>query len=255
MRHHRVVEVFDRTDEADAAHHRGLRADIDGVAADIDVGVVDRLHHLRQRQAVGDQLVEIDLQFVGLGLAAPAHDVDHARHGTEAALQHPVLQRLEIEHAVVRRSLEAVAKNFADRADRRDRWLHTARQRRELRQPVQHLLQRLLVGIVERELQFDVGQPVQRDGADGAQILDAGNAGFDRDRDVALDFLRREPRALRHDVDHRRGRIGIGLDVELLERQQSADEHGNEHAHHQVAALDGDGDEAIHSDKRFRQQG
>ena len=110
LRHHGVVEVVDRADQADAAHHGGLRADIDGVAADIDVGIGDGLQHLRQRQPVGDQLVEIDLQFVGLGLAAPAGDVDDAGHGAETALQHPVLQRLEVEHAVVRRAFQAVTK-------------------------------------------------------------------------------------------------------------------------------------------------
>ena len=229
LRHHGVGKIVDRADQADAAHHGGLRADVDGVAADIDVGIADGLQHLRQRQAVGDQLVEIDLQLVGLGLAAPAGDVDHAGHGAEAALQHPVLQRLEVEHAVVRRPVQAVAKDFADRAERRDGRLHVAGQRRQLRQPVQHLLQRLVIGVVERELQFDVGQSVQRDGADRAQVLDAGDLGLDRDRDVAFDLFRRQSRTLRHDVDHRRGRIGIGLDVELLERDQAADHHGDEH--------------------------
>ena len=130
LRHHGVVEVVDRADQADAAHHGGLRADVDGVAADIDVGVGDRLQHLRQRQPVGDQSVEIDLQFVGLGLAAPAGDVDDAGHGAEAALQHPVLQRLEVEHAVVRRAFQAIAKNLAGRTERRDARLRIARQRR-----------------------------------------------------------------------------------------------------------------------------
>ena len=36
----------------------------------------------------------------------------------DEALQHPVLQRLQIEHAVVRRPLQAVAVDFADRAER-----------------------------------------------------------------------------------------------------------------------------------------
>ena len=115
LRDHGVGEVVDRADQADAAHHGGLRADIDGIAADIDVGIADGLQQLRQRQAVGDQLVEIDLQLIGLGLAAPAGDVDHAGHGAEAALQHPVLQRLEVEHAVVRRPDQPVAVDFADR--------------------------------------------------------------------------------------------------------------------------------------------
>ena len=252
LRHHGVVEVVDRADQADAAHHGGLRADVDGVAADIDVGVGNGLQHLRQRQPVGDQLVEIDLQLVGLGLAAPAGDVDDAGHGAETALQHPVLQRLEVEHAVIRRAFQAVTKNLAGRTERRDGRLRIARQRRKLRQPVQHLLQRLFIGVIERELQFDVGQSVQRDGADGAQVLDAGDLGLDRDRDVAFDLFRRQARTLRHDVDHRRGRIGIGLDVELLERDQAADQHGDEHADHQIAAADCEGDQAIHSDRSFQ---
>ena len=191
LRHHGIGEIVDRADQADAAHHRGLRADIDGVAADIDVGIADRLQQLRQRQAVGDQLVEVDLQLIGLGPAAPAGDVDHAGHGAEAALQHPVLQRLQVQHAVVRRPRQPVAVDFADGAERRNSRLHVAGQRRHLRQPVQHLLQRLVIGVVERELQFDVGQAVQRDGPDGAQVLDAGDLGLDRNGDVALDFLRR----------------------------------------------------------------
>ena len=123
--------------------------DIDGVAADIDVAVVQRLQQLRQRQPVGDQLVEIDLQLEGLGLAAPAGDVDDARHRAEAPLQHPVLQGLEIEHAVAGRPDQPVAVDFADRADRRNLRLHVVRQRRQLRQPVEHLLQRFVVGEVE----------------------------------------------------------------------------------------------------------
>ena len=72
LRHHGVGEIVDRTDQADAAHHGGLAADVDGIAADIDVGIADRLQQLRQRQAIGDQLVEIDLQLIGLGLRRPS---------------------------------------------------------------------------------------------------------------------------------------------------------------------------------------
>src|SRR4051812_29452650 len=114
LRDHGAGEVVDRADQPDAAYHGGLRADIDGIAADIDVGIADGLQQLRQRQAIGYQLVEIDLQLVGPGLAAPAGDVDHAGHGAEAALQYPVLQRLEVERAVVRRALQPVAVDLAN---------------------------------------------------------------------------------------------------------------------------------------------
>ena len=246
LRHHGAGKIVDRADQADAAHHGGLRADVDGVATDIDVGIAHRQQQLRQRQAIGDQLVEIDLQLVGLGLAAPAGDIDHAGHGAEAALQHPVLQRLQVEHAVVRRPDQPVAVDFTDGAERRDPRLHVAGQGRHLRQPVQHLLQRLVIGVVERKLQFDVRQSVQRNGAHRAQVLDARDLGFDRDGDVAFDLFRRQSRALRHDVDHRRRRVGIGLDIELLERDQAADHHDGEKTYHQITVADCNGDKAIH---------
>src|SRR5258708_1959267 len=53
--------VVDGADQPAAAHHAGVGSHVPCVAADIDVGVVNRLQQLRQRQAVGDQLVEIDL--------------------------------------------------------------------------------------------------------------------------------------------------------------------------------------------------
>src|SRR4029077_19567287 len=83
---HGVGQVVDRTDQTDAAHDRRLRADVEGVAADIDVRIADCLHELRQCQPVGDQLVEIDLKFVGLGPSAPAGDVDHAGYRLESAI-------------------------------------------------------------------------------------------------------------------------------------------------------------------------
>src|SRR5436853_273070 len=79
-----------------------------------------------RRHAVGNQLVEIDLELRGLGLAAPAGHVDRPGDGTEAALQHPVLQRLEVKHAVIRRTLQPVAVDFTDRADRRNARLYVA---------------------------------------------------------------------------------------------------------------------------------
>ncbi len=252
---HGVGEIVDRADQPDAAHHGRLAADIDGVAADVDVGIADRLQQLRQGQPIGDQLVEIDLNLIGLGLAAPAGDVDHAGDRTEAALQHPVLQRLQVHHAVVGRPHQPVAEDFTDGAERGNLRLHVAGQRPQLAQAVEHLLQGFIIGVVERELQFDVGQAVQRNGADGAQVLDAGELRLDRNGDVALDLLGRQTRALGHDVDHRRGRIRIGLDVQLLERDQSPDEHRRKKAEHQEAATDRQGNDTIHSGRIFPRRG
>ena len=130
---HGVGDVIGRVDQPDAAHHCCLWTEIHRLAADIDIGVVQRRQHLRNGQAVMQQLVLVDVDFIGLGLAAPAGDVDHARHRLEATLQHPVLDRFEVGHGVAGRPHHAIAQDLADRTFRRDLWHDVVRQRRQLR--------------------------------------------------------------------------------------------------------------------------
>src|SRR5579863_7057171 len=107
-------------DEPDAAHDRDLRSKIDRLSPDIDVAVVKGLQHLRQGDAVLDQAIEIDGDIIGFGLPAPSGDVDHAGQGLEPALEYPVLYGLEVGEAVAGRADDPIAKDFADRALRRD---------------------------------------------------------------------------------------------------------------------------------------
>jgi hypothetical protein len=158
----------------------------------------------------------------------------------------PVLQRLEIEHAVAGRADQPIADDLADRAHRRDLRLRAVRQRGDLRQSIEHLLQRLLVGEVERELQLHVREAVKRDGADRGELGQPGGLGLDRDRDVTLDFLGGEAGALRDHVHHRRGGVGIGLDIELAERDDAAHEHHHEQHDHEDAMLQRERDDRIH---------
>jgi hypothetical protein len=51
--------------------------------------------------------------------------------------------------------------------------LHVVGELRQLRQAIEHLLQRLVIGVVEGELQLYVGQPIEGYRADRAQIADA----------------------------------------------------------------------------------
>ena len=110
-----------------------------------------------------------------------------------------------------------IAVDLADRAPGRDLRLHAVGQRRQLREAVDHPLLRLLVGEVVGELQLDVRQAEQRNGADGRDVGNAGHLHLDRDGDVALHLLGRQAGALGDDVDERRHRIRVGLDVELEE--------------------------------------
>ena len=221
-RQHGVADVGHGADLADAADYRRLRAEIDRVGADIDVGAVQRVEHLLQREAVGQEPVEADSDVECLALAAPARDVDHARHRLEPAQQDPVLDGLEVGHAVARRADHAVAEDLADRAGRREEGLRAVGQRSELRQAVDHELRGFAVAEVVAELHLHVAEAGQRDGADRRDEGNSRHLHFDRYRDVALDLLRRLAGVLRHDVDHRRNRVGIGLDVQLLVGKQAA---------------------------------
>ena len=105
-------------DQADAAHDRRLRSDIDGLAADVDVAVAQCLQHLRQCDAVVLQAVLVDVDIVGAGLAAPAGHIDDTRYRLEAPLQHPVLESLEVGDRVAGRPDHPVAVDLADRTGR-----------------------------------------------------------------------------------------------------------------------------------------
>src|SRR5262249_42075728 len=55
-RQHRIPDIGHRADESNAAHDRGLLADVDGIAAHIDVTVGQGLQNLRKCEAKGDEL-------------------------------------------------------------------------------------------------------------------------------------------------------------------------------------------------------
>ena len=117
---HGVGKLIGGMDQPHAPDNGGLRAEVDGLAAHIDVAVVNDGQNLRQGQAIGDELVLIDIDVIGLGLAAPSRDVDDARHGLEAALQHPILERLQIGDRIAGRADHAIAIDLAYRAFRGD---------------------------------------------------------------------------------------------------------------------------------------
>ena len=116
LRHHDVANILKRPHDAEAAYVDRLLADRDGTTAHIGVAVRDRGHDLRQRQAVGHHLVEVDLGLEFLGFAAEHGDVGHAGHDPQLALDHPVLQRLQLDQIHVGRTFELISEDFADAA-------------------------------------------------------------------------------------------------------------------------------------------
>ena len=229
---HDVADIVHRGDDADAADVDRLFADRDGAAADIGIAGRDRGHDLRQRQPVGHHAVEVDLGLEFLGFAAEHRDVGNPGHDAQLAFDHPVLQRLQLHHVHAGRPDQLVAEDLADAAGGRDHRQHACRQYRVL-QPVEGLLAHEMIVAAVFELQADEAEPVDGVGADELQSRGRGDRDLDRDRDVALDLLRRLARLLGDDLDDRRRRVGIGLDVQHQERNVAEAEKGRERDHHQ----------------------
>ena len=83
------------------------------------------------------------------------------------------------------------------------------------------------------ELQTDEAEPVDGVGADELQAWRAGDRDLDRDRDVALDFLGGLTLLLGDDLDDRRRRVGVGLDVQRQEGNEAETEKRRERDHNQ----------------------
>src|ERR1700722_1863297 len=242
----RAADLVDRMNQTHAPHHRRLRAEIHRLAADIDVGIAESSQYLRDRQSVAHQLALVDGNIVGLSLAAPSGHVDDAGNRLETALQYPVLQRFQVGHRVVGRPCQPITENLTDRTGGRNLRLRAVRQSPKLRQPVDDPLLCLLVLEIVGELHLDVGKPEQGDGADGLHVGDAGPLNFHRDGDVALDLLRGLARALRHYIDERRHRVGIGLDVEGKKTRRTGDQHHHQHDDDQHALTESEADDGVH---------
>ena len=224
---HDIVHVLDRGQDAKAAHVHRLLAERNSAAADVGIAGADRRDDLRQGQIEGAHAVEIDLGLEFLGLAAEHEHVGDAGHKAQPALHHPVLDGAELDQVHVGRPDELVAEDFADGAGRRDDRLHAGRQIHVL-QPVQRLLAHEIVVAAVVELQPDEAQREHRVGADEFQPGRTGDRDLDRDRNVALDLLRRLAGVLGDDLDDRRRRIGIGLDVHRVERAEANSEERRE---------------------------
>src|ERR1019366_8851227 len=206
-----------RTNKTNTANDGELGTNVDRVAADIDVAVIQYLQDLRQRQPVRIKSVQVDIDVEGFALASPAGYVDDSRHGTKPAREYPFLKGFEIRDAVVRWARKPVAIDFSDRTSWRYRRLRLVGQRRQLAEPVQHPLFGLFISQVIGELQLHIGESEQRNRPHRSQIGNGRDRSLDGYRNIALDLLGGLAGALGDDIDKRWHRIRIGYDVQLNE--------------------------------------
>ena len=223
-----------------------MLAEVQRLSADVQIVVVERLDDLRQGEAGVVEPLEVDAHVVGLALAAPAVDVDDARHRLEAPFELPIFNRSQVGHRIALRSDDPVSENLADRAPWRYLRIDSLWQRRQLGELVDRRLLRLVIGDVISELQLDVRKAEQRNRADRRNVGNPRHLDFQRDGDVALHLFRRLARVLCDDVDKGRDRIRIGLDVEAQKADQSGGADEDEQRDHQRLLLQREGDDAVH---------
>ena len=87
----RVLDVLDRLDIAQAAHHKFDLAHFDKSAAHIVVAALQSRAHFRQGNVVGQQFVGIDLDLILLDVAADGSHFGHTGHAHQFIAQKPVL--------------------------------------------------------------------------------------------------------------------------------------------------------------------
>ncbi len=249
----RVADVVHGPDEAKSANDRRLRPDVQGLAADIDIGVVERLQHLWKREPVAQEFVLVDGDVVGFRLPAPTGHVDHAGHCLEAAFENPVLDRLQIGDRITRRTLEPIPVDLSDRTLRRNLRLRPVGKLRQLGQPVGDPLLGLVIGEIVGELNLDVGKTEQGDGADRRDVGNSCHLNFDGHGDVAFDLLGGLSLALGDDFDQGRNGVWIRLDVQFEKADDARAKEQQQENHDKNSLPESESDDRTHGAPiRFR---
>ena len=231
-RQHLVHRIQAAAKEADTPRRHGDLALGDVVAADGGVGVGQRRLELGQRDAVAAEAVGVGLHLVAPDRAAKAGQVHDPRHSPKLALEHPVLQRLDIVERVdffagsILGDFQDIAEDFPGGRLGRDDRSHVGGQRLGDRgNAVDHFLPGRVVGEVAAVVpgHLEVGEAEERLAIDFLQARHAGERHFQRDGDLPLDLLGRRAGKEREHFDDRRRRVGVGLDVDVLEGIEADD--------------------------------
>ena len=207
-----VLDVVHVAQQAHAANGVRLLAHDQPLPADVHVRALDAVRQLVELHAVSPQAEGVDVHVVLLGLAAEADDVDDARHLLELALEDPVLGGLEVPQRIALAD-DAISEDLPDGVPRREHRLHRRRELHELH-AVDDFLPRLSVADGPGEVALDVAEPEERLRPNVVERRHPGEADLEGHGHVALDLLGAPAVGLGDDLDHRRDRVGVGLDVQ-----------------------------------------
>ncbi len=212
--------------ETDASDVHGLLADIDRASAHIGIGVADRGQNLRKGDVVGVEFVEVDLDLVFFGGAAPGVDLNDAFDRQQAALHHPVLDGAKIGQPDMGRPNDLITIDLAHQARALNLRRYAVGQADILLQAERRLREGKIVVDAVFEDDADERQPIERRRADDVDAGRGRKPDLHRDGVVALHLLGGLACGLGGDFQDHRRRVRIGLDVQLGERHEAgADEH------------------------------
>ena len=194
------IQFAAAVEQPDTADVHGLLADSDLASAHIDIGVAECADDLRNRNVVGVELVQIDLDIVLLGGAAPRVHGNDPRNSEQAAGDDPVLYGTQVGQPEVRRTDYLVAIDLTDQARALDIGLYTVRKADVLLQAQR----RPRIGGVIIDAPFerdaDERQPIERGRADIDDSRSLVETNFHGDRVVTLHLLSREAGRLGGDL-------------------------------------------------------
>ena len=176
-------------DQPDSPHHRRLRSEVHGLAANVDIAIVDDLQHLGQRQPIIHEFALVDSHVVGFGLSAPASDINDAGYRLETPFEYPVLDGLQIGDGIARRADNAITVDLPDRARGRYLRLRAIGQRRQLGKLVDRPLLCLPISEIVGKAYLYVGEAEKGDRPHAGDMRNAGHLDFYGNGDIALDFF------------------------------------------------------------------
>ncbi len=238
----RVFDVARRLDQAEPADRQRVLTPGHVAAPRVRVARRGRVEDLLQREVVGTQPVRVDLDLVLLDAAAPRVDACNTGHLPELTLEHPVLQRLELDEGH-RRGLEGVAVDLADDAGQRSEGRLGVGRNVRLPDAFEHLLPSPIVVGAVREHRADVGQPEDRNRPQKRQPGDPVQLLLDRDREMPLHLLGRMARPERDHVHLDVGDVRVGLDGKAIERDDPAGRKEEHERERDEALVEREGDE------------
>ena len=247
--HHRDgLQVGGALHQADAAHDELGAVLLDGLAADIEVGLADSVQDLTQGGAVEFEHLRGDLDLILAHEAADAGDLGHAGHGGELIADEGVLQgaqRAQVLSAGL--VLEVV---LVDPAQAGGVWAEACDH--PLREQVAEGIQPLQdpgAGEVDVDLVLeDHRQEGEAEHGAGAYRLDPGQSLQGHRQgvgDLVLHLLGRAARPVRVDDDLVLREVRDGIDGDALEGEQAPGAEGDEAAQDQEAVVQRPMDEAV----------